>query len=80
MKKQYVKPDISFDTFELSQSIAGGCEGITNAVYGTCATTIPDLGFSIFANKHTCDVHAAPGNNEFVCYHAPSDSNNVFSS
>ncbi len=78
MKKNYTKPQIVFDNFELSQSIAGSCEAISNQVQFVCPVEIPELGFSVF-NEGTCDYYA-PDINDYVCYDGPPSSSQVFSS
>lgn len=82
MKKNYEKPEIMFDSFELSQSIAGGCELIqTNQAEKSCPINIPDFGpgYTWFADLLTCYA-TPPGPNDSICYHVPSDAYNVYSS
>lgn len=79
MKKVYTKPEIIFDSFELSQSIAAGCEGISQHAEGACAVWLEELGTSIFATTAICK-YAPPSPEDYVCYNAPTDSNNVYSS
>ena len=79
MKKEYKKPQIIYESFELSQSIAGGCEFVSSAMRGMCPV-ITDLGFSVFITSYGCDVTPAPGDDDQFCYDVPSDSNQVYSS
>lgn len=79
MKKVYIKPEIFFDSFELSQSIAAGCEGISQHAEGACAVYVKEIGLSVFSTKGTCDYYNSEMQ-DMVCYHAPSDANNVYSS
>ncbi|MCQ2354927.1 MAG: hypothetical protein MJ102_07535 [Clostridia bacterium] len=78
MKKSYQKPEIVFNNFELSESIAAGCEFISNHEYMKCALDDPAF-FSIFADVGVCRYYVADGT-DGICYHAPSDSSNVFTS
>ncbi len=79
MKKQYEKPQIIFDSFELSQSIAAGCEFIANHEWAKCAV---DDGLQMLFTMDTAACESVPGPGPFdsVCYDIPNPSNNVFSS
>ena len=80
MKKAYEKPQIVFDSFELSQSIAAGCEYLSNATRGDCAVKPgPDIP-SIFSQSGICESVPAPGYEDQLCYDVPNDWENVFSS
>lgn len=81
MKKKYAKPQIAFESFELSQSIAAGCEMIQqNMTERSCPVTVPELiGTTYFADLNHCTV-TPPGGNDSICYHVPSENNNVYSS
>lgn len=78
MKKAYSKPQIFFDSFELSQSIALGCEKITNQAEYVCIVTEKDSGI-VYITNSDCR-YTPPGGNDGICYHAPDDSTNVYSS
>lgn len=79
MKKKYEKPQILFDSFELSQDIAAGCRyDTTNQVQYVCPAIDPELGMSIFAGGN-CDM-TPPSGNDRICYHVPTAGNNVFGS
>ena len=88
MKKAYVKPEIVFESFLLSTSIAGNCESIVgNPSKNVCG--IPDEndipGMNLFIGTvNGCDIKVAEdeytdGNNTF-CYHNPTEYNNLFNS
>lgn len=77
MKKIYSKPQIVFDSFELSQSIAAGCEFISNQAWQVCPVDI-NIGRTIFTAA-PCQF-TTPGDDDLVCYHNPADNKNVFSS
>ncbi len=74
MKKNYEKPEIAFDSFELSQSIAGDCVAISNQDEGTCAVMIGGLSL---LNTNMCMITPPPGDNK-ICYDVPSDTMKVF--
>lgn len=79
-KKKYEKPCIVYDCFEMSQSIAGNCIGIANFAETVCSVTV-NIGFDIeiFQQEPVCKW-TGPEVDDMVCYHAPSDNNNVFTS
>ncbi len=88
MKKAYTKPGIVFDNFELSQSIAGSCEYISNQAYGTCGVFVEGFNETIFTSTTNCnrtpanEADKTPGNINYngVCYDVPAPDSNVFSS
>jgi len=77
MKKQYVKPELYFENFELSTSIAA-CEYKTKLPSkGSCG--FDDGNAIIFVSNLTgCDT-TDDGSGK-ICYDNPLDSNNLFSS
>lgn len=81
MKKSYSKPDISFEGFSLSTSIAAGCEEKPVNLTDQCGV---DWGKSIiFTSTMTgCISKVAEGMPEYngLCYHNPSSEYNVFHS
>lgn len=83
MKKIYTKPEIIFDSFELSQSIAAGCELLSSGTRETgCTVSVPgDFGETLytFFAEGSCDRYS-PAELDSLCYHAPADAYNVFSS
>ena len=79
MKKPYVKPQVYFENFQLSASIAAGCKLISNAVEYSCPYTDPDLEVTIFVEGSTCQ-YGPPGGNDSVCYHPPAGNNVIFTS
>ena len=83
MKKIYSKPQIVFDSFELSQSIAAGCEYRSNHAYGSCALKldVPGWeGFTFFTGTVGACMTTPPSEYDSICYHVPTDDKNVFSS
>ena len=80
MKKAYMKPVLQFEKLSVGTPAASSCEGIANFAMGLCSITI-DIGFpmEIFQTAEICEYHG-PEVDDMVCYHAPSDNNNVFTS
>lgn len=89
MKKAYTKPQIMFEDFSLSTSIALGCEfeSYNNSVEGSCGYFDEGLQAPVFVQSGSggC-VYGAPdkqwGNSDYntVCYDVPSESYNLFTS
>ena len=79
MKKQYVKPELYFESFELSTSIAT-CDVISNHIDNACPVTDKELGVTCFAENQT-GCYRTPGpNDKKVCYQPPAPGSVVFSS
>lgn len=80
MKKSYSKPVIRFESLSIGSFSSSECEGIANFASGLCSVTI-DIGFEIeiFQLESVCPW-CTPDVNDMVCYHAPSENNNVFTS
>lgn len=80
MKKVYSKPQIVFDSFELSQSIAANCDVITNYAEKVCPVDYK------FGNKTVKLFMEAPckftaqGHYDNPCYHVPVTGEAIFSS
>ena len=75
MKKAYVKPTISFESFKMSSSIAANC------VLSEDEIIIPDNigGFKIFIDSNDCVY--IPDDGEFgICYDVPTEDIRVFAS
>lgn len=83
MKKQYEKPEIMFEDFSLSTNIAAGCE-LKTTVQGENQCGYPMREGTVFLSKETGCTYTPPqdsdGNYSYngVCYHTPSDANNLF--
>lgn len=78
MKKTYVRPEVYFESFELSASIAAGCEAVSNSAQNVCAIFDKDLGVEVFA-KGVCK-YTPPNGSEKPCYDVPQANYNVFTS
>lgn len=88
MKKVYTKPEIMFESFTLSASIAGDCGTKTNTPsQGNCAYgEDTDFGVAIFTDAVTACVYkesndgSADGIFNGICYHVPTEGMNLFNS
>ena len=87
MKREYTKPDILFESFSLSTSIAGNCETKTDTeARGQCGLPSTGLGTIFVDTIEACtfDVeegkYLGPGDNDGICYHAFVPTNNLFNS
>lgn len=81
MRKKYQKPELYYESFMLSQSIASGCEGIANFAENQCSVTLSGPGYelSLFHDSQICS-DSPPNPDDYLCYHAPAENMNVFSS
>ena len=80
MKKAYKKPQIYFESFQLSASIAATCRLIITVNGNMCPVTDPDLGITYYADTNMCRYKPAPGDIK-ICYDTNAvDNNQVFSS
>ena len=81
MKKQYKKPLVLFDNFSLSTNIAAGCGVSTNFGVDACGYQFAP-GIFIFTQQNNGCGDKRPANGEYngICYHNPSDTNNLYSS
>lgn len=82
MKKEYQKPDILFDSFSLSSTIAGSCSFDTNTKsQGDCGVMFGEL--KVFTSKVTgCRDGVIVDSGQFngLCYHVPTNDKNIFMS
>lgn len=80
MKKAYVKPQVYFEDFQLSASIAAGC-GSPSTVHAKdiCAIDFPGVGKIFFDSIAACEEHVEDGYGS-ICYHNPEPTNNLFNS
>lgn len=80
MKKAYVKPEIYFESFELSANIATGCAFIANHAKDECGLELgPGLDVLFISATTGCSRQPVDGDTS-VCYHVPYDSNKLFTS
>lgn len=82
MKKTYSKPDILFDSFALSTNVAANCEFRTPLPkVDECGMPIRYFNSIIFVTEmQGCTVIEPSGEYDSICYHLPTDSNNLFTS
>lgn len=75
MKKEYKKPELLFDSFELSTSIATGCAD-------KIREPINKFGKVIFTSYLNCtDVPTTDDEAMYgICYHNPTDLTRMFTS
>ncbi len=82
MKKPYMKPGISYESFELSENIAAGCGNTSaNSTQGSCGVVI--AGRVVFiSGVVACTTTPANNGEEYfgICYYVPSSDSNVFES
>ena len=82
MKKTYEKPQVLFESFELSTNISAGCEKPTNLPsQNQCGLDFS--GLMVFMTGMTgCENIQVGENDDFngICYHAPNPENNLFTS
>lgn len=86
MRKTYSKPEIMFEDFTMSTSIAVGCEGIVgNPTKGSCAV-LTSSGDKIFTSTvgecvfKPSDMGSNDDTWDGFCYHVPVEYNNLFNS
>lgn len=78
MKKTYVKPEVYFESFELSANIATGCSTITKTLNEDQQCAYHDGFEVIFLEKNSgCTTKATE---DRLCYHNPHDGNKLFTS
>lgn len=80
MKKQYVKPAMFSETFDICDSIAAGCGIAVGSTRDACSYSDPTLpGVSLFIVGGACTK--TPGNdNDQVCYHVYTPATALFDS
>ena len=83
--KKYVKPDVAFEGFELSQHIAGGCSALLNSAdVNSCSTTgkgeFDGMDVGLFAQGY-CEVPFETSVWENIsCYYNGTSAINFFNS
>ena len=88
MKKRYSKPDIAFESFSLSTSIADNCELKTDTKGGgECSYPMDALGNVFLTTVAACNgIGNTPITDEQslmyngFCYHVPVENSNLFNS
>ena len=81
MKKKYQRPELYYESFALCSTIAAGCEGIANFAENACTVTLEGEGYKlVLFNSNTVCLDSPPNADDYLCYHAPTENNNIFSS
>ena len=80
MKKQYVKPAMFNEAFDICDSIAAGCGIAVGSTKDTCSYSDPTFpGISIFIVGGACNMTPGDDNNQ-VCYHVYTPETALFDS
>jgi hypothetical protein len=84
MKKKYSTPDVVFESFTLSNTIAGSCEVKTDTQsQGNCGYPMPGAGWVFITGMTGCGVgitdEMSLALNGF-CYHVPAENQSLFNS
>lgn len=83
MKKTYEKPEVFFENFSLCTNIAAGCELKTNLqssnMHG-CGYVFGRGEPMVFTLDIGCETTAGDGVYNGICYHIPTEANNLFNS
>jgi len=79
MKKIYSKPEIMFDSFTLTTSIAAGCgKPAALPTKDVCALHMgPKI---LFSNSMSVCTDKVDPNDDIYCYHAPTEDQALFNS
>jgi hypothetical protein len=80
MKKAYSKPDVLFDSFSMSQSIANACEIRANHQKGICGVVFTESITIFNSDARACTLRYEDEQYDGLCYHVPHESYNVFQS
>lgn len=79
MKKQYIKPIITFDSLAVSANISSGCAFLaSNQAEYQCPIIDEESGWTIFSDLRNCMMMPTPG--DTICYDIPFAASNVFES
>lgn len=79
MKKYYEAPEILFEDFTMSTSIAANCNVIVNnPSENLCG--YPTRNGVVFTQDIAGCVYKQPDNYDGVCYHTPTDTTDLFNS
>ncbi len=83
MKKPYVKPEVYFESFELSANIAAGCgagykEKVNTLDIHSCGYKYN--GGVVFTSTSVCSYKSQDGTEYGLCYDIPMADNKIFAS
>lgn len=76
--KKYVKPELCYESFELSEQIAVGCSDMLIANYGQNSTCYVDIGERFMTDTAVCT--ADPSTLQGYCYFNSGDGKTIFTS
>lgn len=79
-KKTYSTPDIFFEDFSLSTNIAAGCEERPFNHTEMCGVKWGKVDILFAEGFSNCGIDIIEGEAKYdgLCYHNPSEDNNVF--
>lgn len=78
MKRQYVKPDLSFESFEMSSNIATGCGIKVGPTEMSCDIDGNlSAGMGLFSEKYSCEYTP---DTDGMCYQTTTDDSKIFAS
>lgn len=81
MKKVYTKPQIAFESFQLTSNIAGDCNTKPNTQADDATCGYNDNGWIIFQSGPLCTMPVGQdGIYDRICYHVPTGDISVFTS
>ena len=85
MKKTYIAPEILFESFTMSTNIAGDCEAKpdTQANYDSCGKDFSGLVVFLQGYNGCSSIQVGVLETDLydgICYHVPTDANNLFTS
>ena len=82
MKKNYSKPYLVVESFQLDAAIASSCSSSGKQPLGysmdTCDLVEESPGLNYFGNVCIHDVKVEGDGNDVICYHGPVDANTMF--
>lgn len=80
MKKQYVKPAMFSEAFDICDSIAAGCGIAVGSTEHDCGYSVPGVsGFLFIVGGGACTTTPGDDNNQ-VCYHVYTPETALFDS
>lgn len=78
MKRQYIKPDLSFESFEMSSNIATGCGTKVGPTEMSCDIDGSlGAGMGFFSENYSCEYTPDDAG---MCYQKYSDEQKIFAS
>lgn len=81
MKKVYTKPQIAFESFQLTSNIAGDCTTRPHLTDETTCGYRVDDSWIIFQGNPPCNFPIGQdGRYDKICYHVPTGDISVFTS